>query len=151
MHFYNSRPNDPRFSEVEQLQGHGTHRTLIITYIGLLDELQPLDHMIRDRYGSEVHAHLLKDNYIPDHYFLEFSHANANKEEGLILWSKLVGCEAADVTVFGDNLNDIGLFKAAGKKIAVANAQPQIIEMADQVIDSNDQDGVAKYVKRMKG
>ncbi|MEX1030667.1 MAG: HAD hydrolase family protein [Paenibacillaceae bacterium] len=144
--FYNSRPNDPRFREVEQLNCPDTHRTLIITYIGLLDELEKIHTYISGIFKNQVHSHLMKDQYIPDHYFLEFSHAMANKQEGLYLWSKLVGCEVTEVTVFGDNLNDIGLFRAAGKKIAVSNAHPQILEMADQVVESNNDDGVARYL-----
>ena len=106
-----SRPNDLRFREVEPLACHHTHRTLIITYIGLLDELEKIHAYVNDTYGMEVHTHLMKDLYIADHYFLEFSHFMANKQEGLLLWSKLVGCDPTEVTVFGDNLNDIGLFR----------------------------------------
>lgn len=131
--------NDPRFTEVEQLQCPHTHRTLIITYIGLRSELEKIHTYVNETYGNQVHTELMKDHYIKDHYFLEFSHCMANKQEGLMLWSKLVGCEATEVTVFGDNLNDISLFRAAGKKMAVGNAHPEILDMADSVIESNDQ------------
>jgi Cof subfamily protein (haloacid dehalogenase superfamily) len=144
--FLQSRPNDPRFSCIEPLVCADTYRTLIITFIGMLEELQDIHRDILAEYGSKVHSHLMKDQYIPDHYFLEFSHSLANKQEGLRLWSKHVGCEPSEVTVFGDNLNDIGLFKVAGQKLAVRNAHPQIVKMADRLIDSNDQDGVAKYL-----
>lgn len=144
--FYKSRPNDPRFTEVEQLDCPRSYRTLIITYIGLLSELEKLHTYVSENYSNQVHTHLMKDLYIKDHYFLEFSHFMANKQEGLKLWSRQVGCKAQEVTVFGDNLNDIGLFRAAGKKIAVRNAHQQILEMADQVTESNDDDGVAKYL-----
>jgi Cof subfamily protein (haloacid dehalogenase superfamily) len=149
--FYESRPNDPRFSEVACLECPESYRTLILTYIGLYEELEPLKLEVERRYGEEVHIHLIKDAYIEQHYFLEFSHRKANKNEGLKLWAGLMNCSPAEVTVFGDNLNDLGMFEAAGTSVAVSNANPQLLEKADLVGESNDLDGVAKYILEVLG
>lgn len=149
--FYASRPNDPRFREVAELQCPATLRTLIVTYIGLLDELLPLKIVVEQALGSEVHIHLIKDNYIADHYFLEFSHPEANKQIGMRLWAELVGCSSEEVTVFGDNLNDKGMFLEAGRKVAVANAHPEIMMLADEIAANNDEDGVATYIAACLG
>jgi 5-amino-6-(5-phospho-D-ribitylamino)uracil phosphatase len=146
LEFYNSRTNDPRFKEMLVLLSPVTYRTLIITFIGFFEELEVLRNLVIAAYGDMVHIHFMKDSYIKDHYFLEFSHPKANKQEGLNTWADLVGCQSADVTVLGDQLNDRGMFLAAGIKIAVANAHPQILEMADQITASNDEDGVANYI-----
>lgn len=105
MHFLKSRPNDPRFKEVNKLFCSQEERTLIITYIGYLDELERLKSEIEDIFSRQVYIHFMKDNYIEDHYFLEITHIKANKKDGLSLWAKLMGCNEKDVTVFGDNLN----------------------------------------------
>jgi len=47
---------------------------------------------------------------------------------------------------FGDNLNDLGLFAAAGQRVAVANAHPDLKAMADRVVASHDENGVARYI-----
>ncbi|OAS16353.1 HAD family hydrolase [Paenibacillus oryzisoli] len=146
LQFWNSRPNDPRFREVDELCSTEALRTLMLTYIGQLEELVPLKNAVQDVMGSEVHIHLVKDNYIADHYFLEFSHPEANKGMGLRLWADLVGCTTKDVTVFGDNLNDTGMFLEAGRKVAVANAHPDLLLLADEIVLSNDEDGVALYL-----
>ncbi|KRE59643.1 HAD family hydrolase [Paenibacillus sp. Soil750] len=146
LQFLASRPNDPRFREVDELRSTETLRTLILTYIGLLEELLPLKTAVQEVMGAEVHIHLMKDNYIAGHYFLEFSHPEANKQMGLRLWAELVGCTSEDVTVFGDNLNDTGMFLEAGRKVAVANAHPEILLLADEIVVSNDEDGVAVYI-----
>ncbi len=146
LQFLASRPNDPRFREVDELCSTKALRTLILTYIGLLEELLPLKTAVQEVMGSEVHIHLMKDNYIAGHYFLEFSHPEANKQMGLRLWVELVGCTSEEVTVFGDNLNDTGMFLEAGRKVAVANAHPEILQMADEIVVSNDEDGVAVYI-----
>ncbi|MBD3920065.1 HAD hydrolase family protein [Paenibacillus sp. PR3] len=145
--FYASRPGDPRFAEVEILTCPPTYRTMIVTYIGRREELEPLFRAIADRYGPAVHLHFMLDNYIQDHYFLEISHPLANKEHGLKLWCEQVGCQPEDVTVFGDNLNDIGMFKRAGRRLAVSGAHPELKLMASEVIGSNDEDGVARVIE----
>lgn len=144
--FYESRPGDPRFMEQEQLRCPEAYRTLILTYIGLLEELKPLEAAIRAQFGDRLCIHIMKDNYIADHYFLEFSHPNANNKAGLRKWAQQVGCQPEDIIVFGDNLNDIGMFETAGTRVAVANAHPQLIELSTHLAESNDEDGVAKYI-----
>ena len=51
------------------------------------------------------------------------------------------------IVVFGDNLNDLSMFKVADVKIAVENAKEELKKFADLVIGSNDNDGVAKWLK----
>jgi hydroxymethylpyrimidine pyrophosphatase-like HAD family hydrolase len=45
-------------------------------------------------------------------------------------------------------MNDIGMFKLAGTSVAVSNALEEVKAVADVVLPhSNDEDGVAKYLK----
>ncbi|MFD0681599.1 MULTISPECIES: HAD hydrolase family protein [unclassified Paenibacillus] len=144
--FAASRPGDKRFRELPKLNCPDTTHTLILTYIGHREELLPWLEAVSCKYAGRVHIHFMPDAYIADHYFLEISHPNANKKDGLYLWAKSVGCEPEEVIAFGDNLNDLGLLEAAGTKVAVGNAQQKLIEAADLVIESNREDGVAKYL-----
>lgn len=63
------------------------------------------------------------------------------------MWAKHVGCSSSDVTVFGDNLNDVGMFLSAGRKVAVAIAHPEILDMADDIVQINEEDGVATFIE----
>ncbi|WP_282935568.1 HAD family hydrolase [Paenibacillus sp. RC67] len=147
LEFLASRPNDTRFRELPELLYSELFQTLILTYIGLKEELELLVQAIRDQFQDGVHLHFMPDNYIANHYFLEVSHPKANKRDGLLMWANHIGCLPEDIIVFGDNLNDIGLFEAAGLRIAVANAQPELKAIADRTIESNSEDGVAKYIQ----
>lgn len=147
INFYNSRKDDPRFSEVDSLVAYEECRTIILTYIGLYDELEPLRQSLVECYQDDVNIHFMKDNYIENHYFLEVTHKMANKEEGLMEWCRLLGCDPTEVTVFGDNLNDLALFEKAGKKVAVSNAHQQLKAQSDIIIDSNEDGGVVKYIE----
>lgn len=144
--FVKERENDPRFQEVHKLQCPDEHRTLYITYIGGKSELEPLKSSLELIFKDQIGIHFMEHTSIQNHYYLELTHSKANKEEGLIQWSKRVGCEVDEVTVFGDNLNDLGMFLKAGKKIAVENANPVIKELADEIIKSNEEDGVESYI-----
>ncbi|MNB88289.1 Pyridoxal phosphate phosphatase YigL [compost metagenome] len=145
--FYNSRPGDKRFREVDRLECPDRYRTLIISYIGLFEELQPIRQAALERFGDKLQIHFMKDIYIEEHYFLEFSHPRGNKSDGLKLWAQHMGVETGNITVFGDHVNDMGLFTAAGRGIAVQNAQSELKALAYEVIASNNEDGVATYLK----
>ena len=56
--------------------------------------------------------------------------------------------ESKDIVAFGDDLNDIEMLKMCGKGIAVANAVSEVMEIADEVTLSNDEDGVAEWLKK---
>jgi len=49
----------------------------------------------------------------------------------------------ADVVAVGDNYNDREMLQAAGLGVAMANAEPEIRAVADRIIPSNDEDGIA--------
>jgi hydroxymethylpyrimidine pyrophosphatase-like HAD family hydrolase len=53
------------------------------------------------------------------------------------------------VIAFGDMPNDLQLLGWAGHGVAVANAHPTLLEAADEVTASNDDDGVAIVIERV--
>ena len=67
-----------------------------------------------------------------------------DKGTGLAVVAEAVGVDPADVLVFGDMPNDLPMFAWAGwSRVAVANAHPTLLAVADEVTLSNDEDGVA--------
>ncbi|MGE7056140.1 HAD family hydrolase, partial [Paenibacillus glucanolyticus] len=68
--------------------------------------------------------------------------------DGLQLWSSHMGIDLENTVVFGDHINDVGLFEAGGTRIAVRNAHESIQRLADHIIDSNELDGVARYIQQ---
>ena len=55
------------------------------------------------------------------------------------------------VVVFGDGRNDIDMFKIADESYAVKNAVDDLKNIATGVIDMNDNDAVAKWLKENIG
>ncbi len=56
------------------------------------------------------------------------------------------GLEDRRLVVFGDQVNDLDMFKAADEALAVANAIPALKQQATEIIDTNEEDGVARYI-----
>jgi hydroxymethylpyrimidine pyrophosphatase-like HAD family hydrolase len=79
---------------------------------------------------------------------LEISAAGISKATGLAALAREHGVEATDVVAFGDMPNDLPMLAWAGRGVAVANAHPEVLELADEVTASNDDDGVAQVLER---
>ena len=96
-------------------------------------------------------ASLIRDVYHPGSHEFEVHHPLANKRDMTRWLAETLGLERADVTAAGDNHNDLPMFAAAGRRLAVANAEPEVRAAADEVLVSNDDDGLARYVARRWG
>ena len=53
-----------------------------------------------------------------------------------------------EVITIGDNANDIKMIKNAGLGIAMGESAPYVKEQANIVAESNDNDGVAMFLKQ---
>ena len=79
-------------------------------------------------------------------YCLEIFDKDASKANALKRLKSIVGAD--EVIVFGDNHNDIDIMQAADKSYAPENAVNEVKEIATGIIDSCDEDGVAKFIKQ---
>jgi hypothetical protein len=52
-----------------------------------------------------------------------------------------------EIVCFGDDINDLPMMKCCGVSVAVDNAIDDVKKCADSVCDSNDNDGVAKWLE----
>ena len=67
-----------------------------------------------------------------------------DKGTGLAVVAEAVGVDPADVLVFGDMPNDLPMFAWAGwSRVAVANAHPSLLAVADEVLHAHGQGGAA--------
>jgi len=83
--------------------------------------------------------------------YLEFMPAAASKGKALELVADRLGCVAAETIAIGDSYNDIPMITWAGLGIAVANARPDVIKVADRVAERADEDGVARILEDIYG
>ena len=79
----------------------------------------------------------------------EMTAAGVTKASGLATWCEEQGIEAVDVWACGDMPNDLPMLGWAGRAHAVANAHADVLAVADVVIASNDDDGVAQLLESL--
>ena len=68
--------------------------------------------------------------------WLDFLFPDAHKGVGIQALSKSLGIHRDEILSFGDNYNDIEMFKASGISVAVENARPGIKELCDHTTPS---------------
>lgn len=78
---------------------------------------------------------------------VELGPVGADKGAGLRWLCAHLEIDAADVMVFGDEINDLAMFEFAGHSVAVANAAPSVRAAASEVTASNEDDGVAEVIE----
>lgn len=81
--------------------------------------------------------------------FLEIAAAGVTKAWALAAFCERLGIAAGEVLAFGDMPNDVPMLEWAGRAIAVANAHPTVLAVADEVAPSNEHDGVATVIERL--
>lgn len=77
-----------------------------------------------------------------------FTDKESGKYQAVKALGEFLGIDLQDMVAFGDDENDYEILQNCGVGVAVANAIPQILKGADEVTDSNDEDGVANYLER---
>lgn len=101
---------------------------------------------------QEIAAHL--DNELTvvrtAPFYLEIIPSRINKGKGLQDICVSLGVSIEDTAAFGDSENDIPMLVAAGKGVAMANAEEAVKEKADMVTLSNNEDGIAYAIEEWR-
>jgi len=140
-HYLNSRIGDPRRRVVS------TSSDLYLGDIfrfGCMDSEENLLE-IKDIFEADTRFYCIytKEVYSNEKSF-EILPKTVSKANAALQLKDMLGCDK--MIVFGDEMNDIPLFQVADEKYATANAVDELKEIATTVIDSNDNDGVAKWI-----
>ncbi len=84
-----------------------------------------------------------------DGYWYKFTKKNVTKENAIEKVCEAIGITNAEIIAFGDDYADIGMLNMAGIGVAMGNAIDAVKEVADIVIGTNDNDGIADYLKSL--
>ena len=138
---------DQRFHQVVDLATVPGEGIVYCTLRDTMDRLEPARARLDVLPG--VQAALYRDVYADDLWYLEVFSAEASKRNAALYLKEAYGF--ARVVGFGDNLNDLPLFDACDYRCAVANAYPEVLAAADEVIGPNTEDGVARWLAKLRG
>ncbi|MEA3419594.1 MAG: HAD-IIB family hydrolase [Campylobacterota bacterium] len=139
--------NDDRLELHKEIRA--MEMNLKIVYFGEEKELRPLTEHLQKTFGHELEYKLSPEKY-SDGYFLTILHPHGDKAHALQTIAGYLKRDLDDFTVFGDSINDLGMFEKAGTAVAVQNALDEVKEKADIILQhTNDEDAVAKYLETL--
>lgn len=87
------------------------------------------------------------DVYISEGSLWMLMNPQANKEHALSILADRMSTTLSRTVSFGDDLVDIAMLRESGRGVAVANANPDVLKIADEICPSNNDDGVAQWVE----
>ena len=130
--------DDPRkrIATITQLlDGDIFHFTCIDESEKLLSAYEEL----KDHYDCVYHIDIYSD--CP---WLELQPKNVTKAQAVLDLKEMLGLER--IVCFGDGVNDIPMFEIADECYAVNNAHESLKRIATDIIDTNENDGVARWI-----
>lgn len=98
---------------------------------------------------SEIEKLLDEDLYweISENEVLMVMNKNARKKNAVVSLAAHFGIPLSEIVAFGDDYNDIEMLRDCGVGVAVENAIDEVKAVADFICQSNDEDGVAKWIE----
>ena len=141
--YLSKRTGDRRLRPLEGPDGLYDGNVFYYTCIGEKEELQPLYEIFSG--DGRFRCTLQQELYRPE-YWCEIMPRKATKAEAVRTLKELWHCDR--IVSFGDAINDIPMFELSDECYAVENAVPELKNAATGILDSNDRDGVAKWLSR---
>ncbi len=140
--------NDDNLLQEKNIQAR--EENFKVVYMGEEEVLRALHKHLESLFGDSLKFIIAPEAYVGC-YFLTILHKDADKSHGIKSVQEYCNFNLDRLTVFGDNLNDLGMFELANTSVAVANAHKELKEQANIVLEhTNDEDGVAKYLCGVK-
>ncbi|KRK92724.1 Cof-type HAD-IIB family hydrolase [Companilactobacillus futsaii] len=110
--------------------------------VGEKEQLDKFEQPVKKQFSDDYYVVRAAGN------FLEIMHQNVNKGSGLKKLSQTLNIDPNEIMVFGDEQNDIPMFKFAGTAVAMGNGSDLAKSYADNVTDTNNNDGIAKFLTK---
>ncbi|WP_020620304.1 Cof-type HAD-IIB family hydrolase [Paenibacillus daejeonensis] len=129
----------PIVQRLEELRAHDATKVLISGYAAVEELIEA--------FGERLSIVVTDQGEL-----VQIASANVSKEAGVRMLCDVYGITLEDVIAFGDDYNDLGLFRSCGWPVAMGNAVAELKQAAREVTSSNDDDGVALVLERwLKG
>ena len=98
----------------------------------------------------EVEKALTTDTYmtVAEGKLVQIMSTASTKWNGVKVMLETLGIKQNEAVYFGDDNDDIEPIKNCGVGVAVSNAISEVLDVADFITESNDMDGVARYIEK---
>ncbi len=115
-----------------------------ITLLGAEESVQRILGSIREKFWQHREVALFN----PDPQVIQITHPLVDKGIALQRVAMRMNVDREQVMVIADADNDLGMMEWAGFSVAMGNGTDQVKQLADAVVPSNDDQGVARAIHR---
>lgn len=119
----------------------GSHKIMCMGDPKAIDEIYDF---MEQNFGDYLHLYRSKNTYIE----IAAKHISKKTAVEYILENIYPEININDAAAFGDNYNDAEMLGAVGIGVAVANAKPEILEIAKYTTAAGTDDGVAQFLNK---
>lgn len=137
---------DSRLRHVDDITVAFNDDVISLNVMGERQQVEHLADQLDRELGDRLENFFFENPYSPGGWWLTIHDRKACKSIAIRELVDLAGLRMDDLTVFGDNLNDVKMFRTAARAVAVANATDEIKQYAHHVIGSNEDDSVVKFI-----
>ena len=117
------------------------------------DKIKTIGDRIRAIKNVEIknqHKSLTNKNYPKEGtIYYDVANIQSNKGHAIKEFCKLLNINIKNTIAMGDGLNDLDMFEVVGHSVAMKNAHPKVKRVADEITDTNDNDGVALFIEKL--
>lgn len=113
-----------------------------VIFAGKPEILERLEIEMKEYYGDTLSI------FRSEPFFLEFMPKNIDKAYSLGKLLETLGMTKDQMICCGDGFNDLTMIKFAGLGVAMANAQQVVLDNADYITLSNDEDGIIPVIEK---
>lgn len=120
--------------------------TLHPTKLALVDTPEVIAYyeaLFQATYGARIYMTKVSES------FLEISNPQATKGLALAALTEALQLSPGQVIAFGDSYNDLPMLQYAGCAVAMGNANAAVKAVCDHIADSNNHDGVGKFLAQL--
>ena len=141
--YVDSRKEDRRMRGLDSVENLYDGEVFYFTCIGEKEQFEEAYAILKD--DERFRCTFQPEQQKREEYWLEIMPQKATKANAILKLKELLDCDK--VVAFGDAMNDIPMFQIADEAYAMDNAVDALKEIATAVIESNDADGVAKWLQ----
>ncbi len=134
---FGARPNDPHPQIVDSdwIRSISPTKILVTGYSNWRE--------LGEKFGDQVNVIATDEGVL-----VQIMHRSASKESAVQAVLEEIGVDSEHVMVFGDDFNDLGLFRMCGFPVAMGNGIAELKHCAKHITASNDEDGVAAALEK---
>ncbi len=149
LEYVNKKPinkNQVLFSKFEDIENSDYIQSCM--FIDSLEKINIARDFLKKSNIKETDFYEEKDGRVA--FWISVSNENATKGNALKFLEEYLDINHKDTYAIGNGYNDISMIKAAYHGLVVANAYSYVRKHSDMVIDSNNKDGIRKFLKSIR-